>query len=436
MRVLIGVHHFPPSGTAGAEWQAFRTAHALQQRGHDIRVVTIERVDQGPPGGVAFADDDFRGIPVRRLSFDRGLAPDEKLWEYRNPWVGDHVHDLLAAYRPDVFHVCSGYLLSGTVFEAAERLGIPTTLALMDFWWLCPRVTLLRTDGTLSGVPVEPWRCARCIGEERRAFRLLGQCTPAVADRFWQAQRGAIRKIEERQRYLGERLTRVQRIISPSRFLNDQYLIGGAPRDRMAVARQGIELVDLGLSAPKTPSAEVRIAYLGQIAELKGVHLLLEAARQILDPRLRVRIYGDLTRFPEYVSRLKQLASGDDRITFAGPYAGSSDLPRVLAEVDAVVVPSIWYENSPNVILEAFALNTPCVVSDFGGMAELVAPEVNGLRFQLGEAADLAHQLRRLLTEPDLLPRLAAGIPAVKSIRQEMDELEHIFEEVRAQTVA
>ena len=87
----------------------------------------------------------------------------------------------------------------------------------------------------------------------------------------------------------------------------------------------------------------------------------------------------------------------------------------------------MWYENSPNAVLEAFAHRTPVVASNLGGMAELVRNGGNGLLFTPGDAEDLARQLRRLLDKSDLLSTLRAGIGPVKSVAQEMDELEEIY---------
>jgi glycosyltransferase involved in cell wall biosynthesis len=89
------------------------------------------------------------------------------------------------------------------------------------------------------------------------------------------------------------------------------------------------------------------------------------------------------------------------------------------------VVPSIWYENSPYSILEAFAHGLPVIATDLGGMAELVRHEESGLLFRRGDAASLAQQLARLLREPSLLGLLRSGVPPVKASSEEIDEIEH-----------
>jgi glycosyltransferase involved in cell wall biosynthesis len=126
MKIAMAVHHFPPRYTGGAEWRAYRTAAALQARGHEVCVVCIERVDTGPDGSVAWEDDTYDGIAVRRLSFNLAAAPDSFRWEYDNPWIAQHLRELLSEHGPDVFHLIGGYLMSGRALRVAHRLGIPT----------------------------------------------------------------------------------------------------------------------------------------------------------------------------------------------------------------------------------------------------------------------------------------------------------------------
>ncbi len=170
---------------------------------------------------------------------------------------------------------------------------------------------------------------------------------------------------------------------------------------------------------------------MGQIAPHKGVHVLFESLRYLPDADVQVHAYGDTAPFPRYTRRLRRMAARDPRLHLAGVYE-RAEVSRVLRELDVVVVPSLWYENSPNVILEAFAHRTPVIASDLGGMAELVEEGGNGLRFPPGEAASLAVALRRLIEEPRLLARLRAGIGPVKTVAEEMAELLTIYRTVES----
>ena len=429
MKVVIAVHHFPPRHTSGAELRTYRTAAWLRDHGHDVYVVCVEAIGSGNSNGsgLTFEDDTYDGLRVRRLSFNLATAPHPFRWAYDNPWIGHHLRDYLAELAPDLLHLISGYLMSGSTLHAATDLQIPTVVTLTDFWFLCPRITLLRSNGQLCVPPFDAVTCARCLGEEKRRYRIAGQIAPTLMSTFWRTQQGRVAQIQARMALLRETLNRVDAIISPSQFLRDLFIEAGAAAERIVFSRQGRDFPSLAPDLlEKTPAAHLRIGYTGQIAPHKGIHVLFEAVRQMPDVALTVKTYGDDSRFPNYTRRLRRMAQADKRLTLAGVYE-HTEVSQILRELDVVVVPSVWYENSPNVILEAFAHRTPVVVSDLGGMAELVRDGENGLLFAPGDADSLAQQLRRLLDDPHLLPALRAGIGPVKSVAQEMDELEEIY---------
>jgi len=430
MRVLLAVHHFPPRYTGGAEWRAYRTAAALQAHGHQVSVICVERLAEGPAGGVAWTDDVYQEVRVRRLSFNLTAAPDRFTWLYNNPWIGEHLQGLMAELHPDLFHLFSGYLMTGSVLRAAQRLGIPAVVSLTDFWFLCPRIQMLRTDGRVSTLPIRAARCARCLGEEKRRYRWLGRFLPGVMDNYWRLRRTEVRKLAARAAFLREALNGAAAIISPSQFVQAFHIQAGIDPGRMIYCRQGHDfpnLTEAGLK--KTPAACLRVGYLGQVAEIKGVHLLFEAVRHLPASAVQALVYGDTAPYPAYTRRLSRLAASDSRLCLAGTYPREA-LSRILRTLDVIVVPSLWYENSPNVILEAFAHRTPVIASNLGGMAELVQPGKNGLLFAPGDARDLARQLQRLLAEPALLPTLRTGIEPIRTVADEMDQLEAIYSQV------
>jgi glycosyltransferase involved in cell wall biosynthesis len=103
------------------------------------------------------------------------------------------------------------------------------------------------------------------------------------------------------------------------------------------------------------------------------------------------------------------------------------EVGRILSEVDVVVVPSIWYENAPLVIREAFLARKPVVTAAFGGMQEGVRHEVNGLLFRPRDVADLRTTLARFIADPELVSRLSHNFPAVKAIAEDAQELEERY---------
>lgn len=430
MKILLAVHHFPPRYKGGAEWRAYRTAAALQARGHQVRVVSVEQIDSSPDRGLTWRDELYDGIHVQRLSFNLSSAANPFVMQYNNPWLGAHFHDLFQQDRPDVFHLIGGYLLSGSVLQAAKECGLPAVVSLTDYWFLCPRISMLRSDGGLSTLPVDPRRCERCLAEDSRRYRLPARWLPQLADFYWSRRQGKAEKFQARLDYLLAVLNGVERIISPSNFLRSMYIQAGIDPQRIVYHRQGRDFPDLRPEQlMKSASPRLRVGYNGQVASHKGVHLLVEAVRRLPGLDLQLKIYGDLEPYHDYARQLKRAAGNDPRIEFSGAYL-RGETSAVLGDLDVIVVPSVWYENSPNSILEAFAHRTPVIASDLGGMSELIQHGVNGLLFAHGSSADLALQIRRLVEDPALLPQLVSGIESVKSVAQEMDELVGIYQEL------
>jgi glycosyltransferase involved in cell wall biosynthesis len=286
---------------------------------------------------------------------------------------------------------------------------------------------MLRSDGTISTLPIRSETCARCLGEEQRRYRVPGRLFPGWMNVYWRLRRGSVERAARRTQTLREELNQADRIICPSRFLMEIHQSEGIDPRKMIHSRQGRDFPDLAPEAlAKTPADTLRLGYIGQIAEIKGVHLLFEAARQLPASRLRVRAYGDTAPFPQYTARLRNMAAADARLELCGAFQ-KHEVTAVMQTLDAIVVPSVWYENSPNVILEAFAHRTPVIASNLGGMAELIEHGKNGLLFTPNDPADLARQIERLNREPALLEQLRQGIEPIKAVSQEMDELEAVY---------
>lgn len=443
MKIVIAVHHFPPHYTGGAEWRAHRTAKWLQSQGHVVKVICVESIDDTSTNSFRWVDETYDTLTVRRLFLNLADAADPVRWEYDNPWIENHLAEYLAREKPDIFHLISGYLMSGGAIRAANRLKIPVALTLTDFWFICPRLTLQRTTGQVCEEN-SSLDCVRCSLEEQRRYRLPARLFPDLVARGWQGARflpAIARKsqqIEERAKILKAALNQTDVVICPSNFLRQTYIRRGFRAPRMQFLRQGV--VHIPTSSPqKSPSIRLRIGYIGQIARHKGVHVLIEAFKMSdrLAAQAQLRIFGDATQFPRYYQKLQGLINNGigPQIQFSGAFR-NRDIGQIFEEIDVLVVPSVWYENSPNVILEAFAHQTPVIASDLGGMAELVTDQTNGFLFRPDDASDLARKLETLVNDRQLLTDLQKNMPASITIDDEMTELLEIYQSILPLTSA
>jgi glycosyltransferase involved in cell wall biosynthesis len=238
-----------------------------------------------------------------------------------------------------------------------------------------------------------------------------------------------VRALKRRPAYIRERMALVDRVIVYTRLMRELLLANGIGDGKIEVSHYGIDTSGITRAPADRPYAPpLRVGFVGTLAPHKGCDILIRAFRNLpagLDATLEV--HGNLERFKPFVGELRGLAEGDGRINFAGPFS-REDVGRVLSGLDVLVVPSRWYENGPGVIFEAFAAGIPVVATDLGGMSEFVRPEEDGLLFELENPQDLARQLRRLAEEPGLLRKLRTGIRPVKTVQENVDELEDLYD--------
>jgi glycosyltransferase involved in cell wall biosynthesis len=135
-------------------------------------------------------------------------------------------------------------------------------------------------------------------------------------------------------------------------------------------------------------------------------------------PPITLRLHGaNIEHQPESFRDLfhSLLSVAGTDVTLVGRYT-PDQLPALMAAVDWVVVPSIWWENAPLVIQEAMAHGRPVICSDIGGMAEKVDDGVNGLHFRVGDPTSLADTMLRAAGTPGLWDSLHAALPPVHGL--------------------
>jgi glycosyltransferase involved in cell wall biosynthesis len=241
-----------------------------------------------------------------------------------------------------------------------------------------------------------------------------------------------------RERFIKSHLSLVDRFVAPSHFLMERYVDWGIPRERIVYEDHGRLLptprapLATASSARRKPNRpRNRFAFFGQLTQYKGTDVLLEAMAMLADQdfEAQLSIHGaSLDWAPvAYQEKLRDLLKQSrDSVTLVGEYE-PADLPRLMEEIDWVVVPSIWWENSPLVIGEAFLYGRPVICSDVGGMAEKVTDGVSGLHFRCGDADSLAETMRRAAGTKGLWEHLCRGIPHVRTMNEHVASLGALY---------
>ncbi len=288
---------------------------------------------------------------------------------------------MMYAFHPDIIHVHNIMThLSPSVLAAARRRDIPVVMTVHDYALLSANYALWDRDRALPFAVPGLFRTAAT-----RFMKGSWLATCAVE---------AIRQLHMR---LGLVDHAVDHYIAPSLFVRRALMLLGIAESRITVIHPPVSMPE---DAPRHD--EGYVLYVGRLEAYKGVATLIEAMRAL--PNVPLRIVGD---GPDR-ARLMGLARGMRNITFVG-FAQGAALWDEYAGARAAVVPSVWYEPFGMVTLEAMVRGVPVIVSDRGGLPEIVEDGVSGLVFPAGEAGELAKRIRALTEDPGKASAIGAA---------------------------
>ena len=394
MRVMLVAHGFPPAAGGGTEIYVHDLARALRDDCGDEVLVLAREADPTRPEMDVRRED--RG-GIRLVHVNNTFRHCRSLEEtYRNERARAIALRVAEEFAPEVVHVHHLTGLSIDLVGALAGAGLPVIVTLNDYWLMCHRGQLLDLDYERCAGPW-PEGCARCLHAEAAAAA-------------------------ERTRHAREALGRAHLLLAPSLTLRQTFLGFGVDRERLVLVEQGIDHAPFqGLR--RTASDRLRIGFAGSLMVSKAPHLLLEAFNGLPAGAANLTLYGGCVPYhgdDSYRQRLEPLLARPG-VRHAGAIPHER-MAGAFAAMDVLVVPSVWIENAPFVIREAFVAGVPVVASDLGGMRDLVTHEASGLLFRAGDVGALRAALGRLIDEPELRPRLRGGIPRMKTIQQDAAE--------------
>ena len=390
-------------------------AKELARRGWDVTVfhaAAKATPSKQPYEVVEWEEDGVRLIGVHNRPsglFDPG-NPDR---EINDPAVCAAFERALEQVRPDVVHFHNLHVLGAALLDQVAARGVPAYFTPHNYWLICPRVYLLNDKGSICAGPGDGSTCAACVGG------------PDVAGH---------------QRRLAEIRSRAERgltaILSVSDAVRRTLVNAGYPADLVDTVRQAMphdtEIWEqVGRDRrPGRVAKDLTVAFLGSVYPHKGPQLLIEAAQRT-QARLNIKILGEAE--PRFAEQLKALDRRGN-VEICGSFS-PSEIGGLLRGVDAVALPSMWWDCAPLAAAECLAARTPVLVPRLGGLPEAVRDGIDGLTFNGLDVNDLARTLDRLALEPGLLEQLQAGISEPRSFAAYIDELEAYYSGARPSRV-
>jgi glycosyltransferase involved in cell wall biosynthesis len=411
MKILHVIHRFVDTDRRGSELYTYHLCRALAQK-HEVAVFYTS--PKGPKAGLESGCLD--GLSTYIIGSSDSWQ--EAVIRHRSLRAETAFTQVLAEWRPDIVHFQHLLFLSLRLPTIAKRRGLRSVFTLHDFWLLCPQVTLLNHRQRISW-PINRLNCyACCQSRVQRAYswRRLWGWEPTV---LMKRALLAYYLLRGRPRRVSRLIRDVDLFIAPSQQLRQRFIHEDLPATKIAYCAYGI---DCSIRPPTyisnlSHSGPLECGFIGSVSTHKGIDILLDAFSKIDGARLTV--YGRVAS--QYLER-----SHSGNVRFMGEIA-DSEKADAFRQMHVLIVPSIWLENSPIAIHEAFLFGIPVITSNTGGMAELVKDGQSGLHFQLGDAEDLRRKVEYLASNRGELRRLTANVPAVKPIEDNASEIETFY---------
>ena len=399
-----------PDSVGGTEIYVEALCRRLRKAGHDVLVAAPDAHHAAPE---RYEHDH---VPVFRYAIARTPTRDEA--QHRVAVRGaERLHQFLADERPHILHVHSFTTGIGRhEIRAARRLGIRVivTCHLPGLGYMCRSGELMQWGRTPCDGIVAPDKCAACnltrLGLPQPAARIAGALPTSVSAALQQlpgrlgTALGMPASVENYEAMQRELFSLVERLVVLNETSRRMLVSNGSPPDKIVLNRLGVSHDPSAQPVrDRRPAAgHVRFGYLGRLHPTKGLTELMQAVTQI--PRavaFELEIRGPILDEParRYAAELRRMAGGDPRVAFA-PSVAAAEVPVLLAGYDALLCPSIWFENGPTVALEAIAAGTPIIASRVGNLAELIADDINGLLVPPGDVNAWARALARVATLP------------------------------------
>jgi len=373
MRVLLINKFFFPFG--GTETALFQTAKLLRGKGHQVIFFSMSHAKNIPSQYARFF--------VSRVDFETVRGWRQKIRGVERILFGREsrrrLEELLRVEKPDVAHLHNIYHhLSPGIIATLKKHGIPVVMTLHDYKLVCPAYRLFVHGKTCqrcrNGRFV--WCFLKKCMKNSRSKSLIGSCEAYLHRRHYHL---------------------IDRLIVPSHFLQEKIAALGFTGTCIHVPN----FASMSLLRPASRPTYPKILFFGRLVEEKGVEVLIDAMAGLDAECL---IVGDGPLEKALRDRARRANRADIRFLGHQPHRTLASLIR---RATMVIIPSIWFENNPFSILEAFALGVPVIASRIGGIPELIEHGKTGLMFTPGDPDDLREKIKFLLNCPPERRRLA-----------------------------
>jgi hypothetical protein len=419
----------------------------------------------------------WRGVDRLEIVNSPNLAP--SLWQFGSASQEGESDDLdqvftelLVDWKPEIVHIHSLEGLAASCIHRAVEMGVRVIMSLHNYHPFCPQVYLMQgrrspchdfrggmeCNGCETPIDIHQERLRRAgvIDSQLPAiqppplppvlrFEESGVSKPDSAELLtnrhvhWQPLENkepssrtaqiSTNEYGERRAKMVRALNACDRVLAVSTFVHDLAISMGVEEHRLKTQAIGTPSATKLIQPKANIDGILRMVFLGFNNYYKGLPMLVDAIG-LLEPRLRKRVH--LSAFgpgcPAVRERAEAIRPRLAGLKLSGPYS-KERIPDLLAGCDVGVVPSVWWDNGPQTLMEFQSHGLPVLASQLGGIPDRIQHGVNGLLFRGNDRIDAARQISSLLTVPDLLNQLWEGVSVGLSVAEHAKEVVEVYEQ-------
>jgi glycosyltransferase involved in cell wall biosynthesis len=425
MKIVKVIHGYPPNYNAGSEVYSQTLCNGLSEK-HEVYVVTREENPFVPD----YSINVHQAVDNPKVKIYAINIPLVKYrYAYSHPEIDKIFDALLTEINPDVVHFGHLNHLSASMVEVAYSKNLPIVYTLHDYWLMCPRGQFMqRNPDDLQN----NWKACDQQVDGVCAKNCYGGYFSGVIEDYPQDLENWTGWVHRRMAYMQKIVSLIDVFLCPANYLLERFK-SFIPEHKLVYLDYGFNLETLK-NRERIPEEDFVFGYIGTHTPQKGIDQLIKAFGN-LDSKSKLRIWGRPR--PEFTPALKDIVKTlppekQEKIEWISEYSNPIIVTEVFNKLDAIVVPSIWVENSPLVIHEAQQVGVPVITADVGGMKEYVGHEVNGLLFKFRDMDSLRDQMQRFADDPTFAAKLGArrylysengNVPNVKDHIQAIEEI-------------
>ncbi len=430
MKIVHCLNHYLPESIGGTEVYSHNLAKVQQRDGDDVIILV--------PAWGENEEWTYENIHVMTFPVEKDISREVRAGHKPPEGINEFL-EKLALLQPDIIHFHEFTQGNGVsyhhVLAAAKHYKVIVTLHLAGY--TCKTGELMyKGKEACDGVAL-PLKCTRCMYVHRELPVFKANILNLVSSVFyrlghnttnWHNSVGTALGFPFQVKQAVEILKRVAKASVKIVILNNWYreilVRNGIPVDKIITIQQGLVHEDIIVKNIKDVELPLRLVYLGRIAPIKGLHLLLEAMNGSDPAKVLLDIYGK-ENADDYNRQCRGLSEGSQNITWKGSIP-SGNVISTLSGYHVLVLPSLS-EMSSLVIPEAFAAGLPVLASSIAANSEMVQEGRTGWFFKFNDASDLRNKIENLVSNPGQVNEVSKTLPANRNFNEIWNEYRLVY---------